>query len=228
MSWCQLGEGVGNRGHELALYQIECAFCNERGNWERVFHAEKVKPNGCEKLNFDVYKCGNCAGYVHVLWSASDRMAGFSGGIHAYHVLPWPLSGKPTGSKHWPEQVKRFWIQARQSQVGEIWDAASVMARSAMQVAFRDQGAEGRTLKDEVDDLAKKGLLPTVMKEWATELRLLGNEAAHPEIDQVDASPNDVRDVLEFLDQLLNYLYDLPATIREYRKRRAEGEQERS
>ncbi len=174
-SWWQLGEGSGQRGGDLALYQIVCAFCNERGNWTRVFHGEKRKPEGQKRLNFDVFQCGNCAGYVHVLWSASGQ--GF-GGLHAYRVLPWPLNGKPKASEHWPEQVQRFWIQAHQSVGSEMWDSASVMARSAMQVAFRDQGAVGRTLKDEVDDLSGKGLLPPVMKEWATELRFLGNATA--------------------------------------------------
>jgi hypothetical protein len=89
-------------------------------------------------------------------------------------------------------------------------------------MALRDQGATGRTLKDEVDDLSDRGLLPPVMKEWATEVRLLGNEAAHPELNQIDANPQDIRDALSFLDQLLHYLYDLPAEIREYRERRTE------
>jgi len=204
----------------LALYGIECAFCNERGNWTRVFHEEKRKPNSDKRLNFDVYRCGNCAGYVHVLWSASEY--GSMRGLHAYQVLPWPLTGKPKASEDWPAAVQRFWVQAHQSADSELWDASSVMARSAMQAAFRDLGAVGRTLKDEVDDLSGKGLLPQVMKKWATEVRLLGNEAAHPEVDMPEMNPQDIRDALEFLDQLLNYLYDLPAAIQRYRGRRAE------
>src|ERR1035441_7026926 len=139
MNWWRLGEGVGYHGSELALYQIECAFCNERGNWELVFHAEKRKSGSDKKLNFDVYKCGNCAGYVHVLWSATE--GAFMSGLHAYKVLPWPITDKPKPSGHWPQQVQRFWSQAHQSSNREIWDAASVMARSALQVALRDQGA---------------------------------------------------------------------------------------
>jgi hypothetical protein len=147
-------------------------------------------------LNFDVYECGNCAGYVHVLWSAAEGAPFRS--LHACEVLPWPLTGKPKASGNWPAAVQRFWVQARQSADSEIWDGASVMARSAMQAAFRDLGAVGRTLKDEVDDLSGKGLLPPEM------------------------NPQDTRDALEFLDQLLNYLYELPAAIQQYRRRREE------
>ena len=58
------------------------------------------------------------------------------------------------------------------------------------------------------------------MQEWATEVRLLGNEAAHPEVDQTEDDPQDIRDTLKFLDILLYQLYDVPADIREYRERR--------
>ena len=54
------------------------------------------------------------------------------------------------------------------------------MARSALQAVLRDRGAQGKSLKEEIDDLAAGGILPPHMKEWAHELRALGNESAHP------------------------------------------------
>ena len=95
------------------------------------------------------------------------------------------------------------------------------MARSALQVALREHGAKGRSLKDEIDDLAARGILPPHMKEWAHELRALGNESAHPEAVGSESSADDVRDVIEFLDFLLRYLYDLPHEIKQYHERRA-------
>jgi len=52
-SWWQQGEGSGYHGGKLALYQITCPFCMERGNFKTGFHAEKKKPNSDKKLNFD-------------------------------------------------------------------------------------------------------------------------------------------------------------------------------
>lgn len=40
-SWWSLGEGIGKRGSDLAIYQITCPFCLERGNFNVAFHAEK-------------------------------------------------------------------------------------------------------------------------------------------------------------------------------------------
>jgi len=88
-SWWQLGEGSGYHGEELAIYQITCPFCLERGNFKTIFHVEKKKPNSDKKLNFDTLECGNCKRYVMVLWSASEY--GHGRRLHDYKVLPWPL-----------------------------------------------------------------------------------------------------------------------------------------
>jgi hypothetical protein len=97
------------------------------------------------------------------------------------------------------------------------------MTRSALQVALRASEATGRTLRDEIDSLASQGLLPPVMKEWAHELRLLGNSSAHPEESEAAPEKKDVSDVIEFLEYLLSYLFSLPDRIEKYRGRRTTG-----
>jgi len=219
-SWWDLGEGHGYRGSTLALYQIQCPFCLEKGNFEIVFHAEKKKPNSDKKLNFDVYKCGNCAGFIHVLWSAGEYGHDYNN-LHNYYVLPWVI-GELEAPTHWPQKVQKFWLQAHKSIKNESWDAAAVMTRSALQLVLRDHKASGENLKEEIVDLAVKGILPPIMKEWSDEIRFLGNVAAHPKVEQIETNPNDINDALEFLDYLLKYLYDLPKQIAEYRIRKKE------
>lgn len=210
-SWWELGEWSGQQGTQLALHQITCPFCMERGNFKIVHHAEKKKPNGSKVLNFDTLECGNCRGYVMCLWSASRN-------LHAFRVLPWPLKYEKY-PEHWPEAVGRFWLQAKRSASTENWDATAVMARSAMQVALRNAGAQGANLKQEIDDLARKGLLPPIMKEWSDTLRELGNDSAHPTPGQPGTSARDAQDIVRYLDFLLEYLYDLPKQIADYRAR---------
>ena len=67
-TWWELGEGRGLQGDTLQLWRITCALCGEKGNFTLAFHAEKKKPNADKRLNFDVYRCENCAGFVHVFW----------------------------------------------------------------------------------------------------------------------------------------------------------------
>ena len=212
MSWWELGES-GYSGASLGLFRITCAFCMETGNFEIEHHAEKRKPNSGKTLNFDTYKCHNCAGYVMVLWSASESGAR----IHDYHVLPWPLK---VGDypEPWPDAIGKFWVQAQANLQNEYWDAAAMTARSALQAAVRDKGASGNNLKQEIDDLAAKGILAPILKEWADQIRLLGNESAHPDPMQV-IDPQDARDIVKFLTFLLEYLYTFPHQIQQYRNR---------
>ncbi len=212
-SWWQLGEWSGVQGNELALYQITCPFCMERGNFELAFRAQKKKPNATKILYFDTYKCGSCNGYVMVLWSASSF-----GRVHNYEVLPWPLKFEKY-PEHWPTSIGRYWLQAKQNIHAENWDAAAVMARSALQLALRDYNAKGNGLKQEIEDLANKGILPPIMKEWSDQVRELGNVSAHPKPSQDPANPEDARDIVEFLDFLIEYLYNLPHRIKKYRER---------
>jgi hypothetical protein len=211
--WWQMAEWSGYPGGKLALYKITCPFCFEDGNFKTVFHAEKKKHNSSKKLNFDTLECGNCKGYVMALWSA-DR----DGRYHDYKVLPWPIRFEKYPD-HWAEEIGRFWIQAKRNLKDENWDAAALMARSALQVALRDNKAQGEKLKKEIEDLAKKGILPPIMKEWSDNVRELGNDSAHPKPGQPPTDPQDAQDIINFLDFLLEYLYDLPHRIAKYRER---------
>jgi hypothetical protein len=215
-SWWQLGEGYGFRGQEVQLHEITCPFCFERGNFKVTFHAEKKKPNESKKLNFDTLECGNCKGYVMALWSAGEHSD-----LYDVRVLPWPLK-LDKYPKHWPDTVGRFWLQAHRNLRDENWDATAVMARSSLQAALRDKSAKGKTLRDEIVDLADQGILPPIMRDWSDNVRELGNDAAHPKPDQPATSAQDAKDVVRFLDFLLEYLYDVPHRIEQYRARKNE------
>ena len=160
---------------------------------------------------------GNCAGYVLVLWSASEY-----GNIHDYRVLPRAerIEKYP---EHWPEEVGICWVEAKRSVEDGNLNAGAIMARSALQAALRchiDSGGNAnRSLKQEIDDFASKGHLPPIMKAWSDELRYLGNTSAHPNPGGTPIEPRDVYDIIEFLDFLLTYLYDLPDQIQLYKNR---------
>jgi hypothetical protein len=85
--------------------------------------------------------------------------------------------------KHWPEDVGRYWVEAKRCIEAKTWTAAALMARSAVQLVARKNDAKGNNLKQEIDDLAAKGLILPIMKEWAHEVRELANEGTHPQPD---------------------------------------------
>src|SRR6516162_257460 len=220
-SWWELGEWSGHSGNTLEVWRLTCPFCEEEGNFGLAYHAEKKKASSTKKLNFDLYQCRNCMAYVHVFWSAAEHSIGHS--IYDFMVLPWPI-GKAKPLDNWPDDVQRFWSQAHESLGIKNWDAAAVMARSAVQATMRDKGAVGKDLYGEIEDLAAKGSLPPLMKEWSHEVRVLGNESAHPKPGTPPPTQEDARDIVQFLDSLLLYLYEYPKRISDYRARRKSKE----
>jgi hypothetical protein len=181
------------------------------GNFEREHHLERENADG-KKLNYDTFKCNNCGNFTMVFWSASDS-------LHDYRTVPWPRQ-TTTFPSHWPNDVGRYWLQARRSLDGKNLDAAVLMARSAIQLVARLQNAAGKNLKEEIDNLAQKGLLPPVMHEWSHEVRALGNDSAHPTPGNEGPAATDAHDIVDFLGMLLTMVYNLPHEIRQYRARK--------
>ena len=135
-------------------------------------------------------------------------------------MQPWPLKYEKA-PEHFPEDVGRYWLQAKKSLVDRNYDAAAVMTRSAIQLALRAHKAVGTNLKQEIDDLASKGMLPPLMQEWAHNVRELGNDSAHPKPNQTPTTAKDATDIGKFMDFLFEYLYGLPKRIKDFRERKA-------
>ena len=214
MSWWELGESNGYPGEELALYKVRCAFCGEKGNFETVAHLERKKPGrSSKKLNYDTLRCGECGNFMFLFWSAGS-------GLHSFRSLPW--FGETTAHPEaWPADIGKFWLEAVRSLEGKNWTAAAVMARSGIQLIARKNDAKGKNLEQEIDDLADRGVLLPIMKEWAHVVRHLGNESTHPKPGSGGTEAKDARDVVEFFTQLMTVLYDLPKQIADYRARKS-------
>lgn len=149
---------------------------------------------------------------MFALWSRST-----SGNISDFMVLPWHKSTRQH-PEHWPSDIGKYWIEARRSIEAENWIAAALMARSAIQLIVRAHGGSGSNLKQEIDDLADKGLLIPIMKDWSHEVRNLGNEGTHPKPGGNGTDQQDAIAVVEFLNFMLKVLYDLPHSIEKFRQ----------
>lgn len=211
-SWWSLGEWSGFPGTKLALDKITCPFCSESGKFSMEFHAEKRQPKGAKVLNFDTLKCSNCASFVQVFWSASNDR-------HDFRAQPWSITfDKPP--EHYPADVGRYWLQAKKSLVACNYDAAVVMARSAVQLALRAHEAKGANLLEAIDDLARKGLVPPVLQDWSHNVRELGDEAVHPRTAQSPSAAQDAAEVVNFSDFMFECLYLFPKRVGEFRERK--------
>lgn len=214
-SWWDLGDGSGYRSLQEILLLMECGYCGCSGNYELIDGREKLKPGGGKSLNYQLLCCGNCGNYTMMMYNSNS-----GSGLVDYRRIPHPLK-TTKAPKEWPEDVGRYWVQARRNVEEGHWETAAIAIGSAMQLALRHANAKGRNIKEEISNLATNGALPPLMKDWSNEVRLLRNEGAHPVPGAGRVNSQDVKDLMRFLDYLLEYLFTLPVQIKKYRERRS-------
>jgi hypothetical protein len=130
-------------------------------------------------------------------------------------VLPTP---RAVANDDLPEGIREEHKEARDCLHGGQLKASMLMARAALQHACRSLGANGRNLKDELDSLEESGVITRDLRAFADEVRLLGNDVAHPE-DIMVVTKQEAEELLEYLDGFLQTTLVLPAKA----KRRAAG-----
>jgi Domain of unknown function (DUF4145) len=124
----------------------------------------------------------------------------------------WPLEGIRSPHSAVPAPIGADWYEAHLCQSIRAFRAAAAMARRAVQGVTIEQGAKGSTLNAQLKDLEAKATLHPTLIEWADHIRLLGNSGAHPGADGLETvTEEEAAEVVRFLDELLRWLYELPA-----------------
>lgn len=117
-----------------------------------------------------------------------------------------------------PDSIARVVTQAHRSYSTSAYDACTLMCRRALEALCKSLSANGRDLARRLAELKRKERIDTRLLNWAHSVRLVGNEAAHDVETAVSAE--DARDILEFTEALLMYVFTLDAKFRAFEKRR--------
>ena len=119
-----------------------------------------------------------------------------------------------------PESVQDALREAEQCQAVNAVHGGALMCRRAIQLIARDQGAEPSNLQAEIDGLD----IPQRLKEAAHAIRLVGNDAAHPDPLQWEAvTREELAALLHLAYQIVHYLYELPSQIESFEERTRAG-----
>ena len=125
--------------------------------------------------------------------------------------------------QHCPEGVSRTYNQAVRSLNAGGWAPAGMGFRKVLDLATLQANGKGNSLAARLNDLRDRGLIQEVLFQFATELRLAGNEAAHDEpLEDEDAERAQAEALHDFARLLLVYLYELPGRV-DARRRQAQA-----
>src|SRR5699024_3519251 len=115
-----------------------------------------------------------------------------------------------------PQKVKEAFEAALKTK-GIDKNICLMALRRTLELILKDKGATKWGLKDKIEEIAEKGLLPDTLKEASSLTKILGDSAAHDkelEIDQYD-----VEAMAEFVGFIIEYLYIVPDKISAYKVR---------
>jgi Domain of unknown function (DUF4145) len=126
-------------------------------------------------------------------------------------VNSWPEGAPISCPEHAPERPKNLYLQGIDNQRRQNWDAAGMAFRTCLDRALRRLHPEGKgTLAKRIDDLpGDTGVTPS-MKEWAHQIRTLGNDAAHEDEPFDETSTKDLQ---SFTEVFLMYAFTLPGML---------------
>src|SRR3989344_9222348 len=160
---------------------------------------------------FEIAECNGCDFFVLV--------RRYGGSIQKIYPDPLPKSIH----EKTPDFLKKDLEEANLCFAVGAYRAAGFMARRALQICYIEKGAPDNKLQDQIDWLLNQQIITKELKEWAHEVRLTGNDAAHPPKDVLKdeaVSSEDADDILTLLEKFIDVLYIAPALAEERRQRR--------
>lgn len=97
--------------------------------------------------------------------------------------------------------------------------AAVVMVRRALEAVTKEHEPSARTLQSGLQAMFARGLMSQELAEWGHQLRVIGNLGAHPTKESV--TRQDAIEAMDFLQAMLEILYELRPKFDSMRTRRA-------
>jgi hypothetical protein len=129
----------------------------------------------------------------------------------------------PTGGRqplsNVPLEAANAFDQAKKCFTASLYEPCALMARKCVENVATLLGASGPNLKARIESLESAGHTNRQLSEWAHQVRMLGNDAAHEVSSSV--TQEDARDVLEFTEALLMYVFSLSARFAAFKARRS-------
>ncbi|MEO8722463.1 MAG: DUF4145 domain-containing protein [Sphingobium sp.] len=124
----------------------------------------------------------------------------------------WPKIDKALCPPDTPENVVNYFDQATDSLNSGNFDAAGIMFRKALESATKglDSELSRINLVKRIEKLVENNLITPALGEWATEIRLGGNDAAH---EDEPFSKEEAQALHDFCENFLRYAFTLPAAV---------------
>lgn len=214
---------------------ITCGWCNDRCH-VTMHGSPKVRTSSSGIVHYIVdaaFLCDGCGRMSVATWQTNDdpsiqRTAGHGDGSpEDHHKARWsPSVGHQKTFPEVPDVIADAATEAWTCHVAGAYRGATMLARAVVESAAKANGIERGTLQAKINTMAEKGLIRAAVAEQAHEIRHLGNSSAHGDLDD-EVTVEDSDEVLYFMEQVLNEVFQAPARTRRFADRRRARRQEK-
>lgn len=110
-----------------------------------------------------------------------------------------------------PEDVLQDFHEAIKCFEVEAYRASAALCRRSLQSAVIDRGAtKTKKLVKQIDEIA----VASDIKDWANQIRILGNWGAHPDDDILkDVDQATAKEIIDFIKSFFTYVYVMPKKV---------------
>ena len=161
-------------------------------------------------IHYEIAECNNCDFFFLIMRQVFDDSSSI---LRIFpDTLPEPIHEKT------PEFLKQDLQEARNCFSIGAYRATGTMARRALQLCCIQKGAPKKRLQEQVEWLLANQIITKDLKDWADEVRLTGNDAAHPPQDSTKdeiVTSDDAKDILTLLEEFIKVLYIAPSLAKE-------------
>ncbi len=163
-------------------------------------------------------ECDHCNNFLYVITSTYAN----SHDNNMNKIKDYYPKNRPKVDGIVPENVASVFLEAMVCFNVGAFRASAAMCRRALETSALERGAtKGKKLVEQINELCEKQAITKDIKDWCHQIRIIGNMGAHPDDDGLEiVSQTDADDLINFMEEYLNYVYIMPAKVAEKRKRK--------
>lgn len=156
---------------------------------------------------WSLLECPVCEG-ISLYKSYSDDTMLTPYGYESDVSIEYP--GNKYDFKHVPESILKSYQAAVKTSKVDL-NVCLIAIRAVLEKICKERGSKKKNLEAMLKEMVNKNVFPETLDQCSFLIRKLGNSGAHG--DDIDMSQSDVLELIDFIETILYYIYELPVKI---------------
>lgn len=198
-----------------------CRYCGNKGLLKKVvqydqFLYDYCDEEPCAKMNYNwiILECPVCKGITLFQRFSGDYTIDGQGNVNYEDTIVYPSNKSYPNTPY--DIVKTYEAAVKSSKVDN--EIAVIAIRALLEKICKDKGANGGNLKEKLKDMARNNYFPATLSECGEIIREMGNKGAHGD-KGIRISNRDISELIDFVETILFYIYELPVKIDSFNKK---------